>query len=133
MKKPTKMQMLKLVEDRIIDNTGAVYDQVKDVAAALYLLGHDRASDRLTRANNLLSFARHDFHGIRRTKANPRCDPDSRQIERLRRIESAARDWSNAIAERRSANITPNHPDFKRYRARITSAGANLRASLAER
>ena len=127
MKKPTKKQELKVSEDRINGNLGAVYSENKDLIAALYATGFDRASERLARTNHLLLVARAEFARTRRTKPTPQKDPD---LKRLHAIENAAQGWSDAIAERRRAGVTPNHPHFKRYMGRIVSAGKVLRDAL---
>lgn len=129
MKKPTKKQALKQDEDRIAANTEAAYSEVKDIASSLALLGFVSVADRMLRANHALLVARADFARIRRTRPTPEKNPD---LKRLRSIETAAQEWTAAITARRRANARHGHPDFKRYMARIVSAGKNLRSMLGE-
>lgn len=122
-----KMRRLKDSEDRIDGNLSAVYSENKELVASLYALGFDRASERLARTNHLLLVARGELARNRRTKSTPVKEPS---LRRLLAIESAARSWTDAISERRRDDIKPGHPKFHSYKARIVSAGKDLREAL---
>ncbi len=124
-----KMKQLKDSEDRINANLGAVYSENKEIRAALYLLGHDRASERLERANHLLLVARAEFARIRRTKPTPEKNPN---IKRYRDIEWHARGWLDAIDARRRGQIKPGHRDFPAHIAKILKHSRALRRIFAE-
>lgn len=131
MKKPSKTQILKEMEDRLDGNLRAVAFTVKKLRDALSLLGHIRAAETLDISLcGALAMAQADALRLRRTRPSRSSDDSEEYVERLKAVDNAARVWRTAVEARRHDGPQPGGRLWKLHNETVQKAGRKLFMAL---